>query len=306
MLNYNFIDPEEQIDSEDFKFVESFLQATGRTQLGWHYITDLTWIYSKVKKWSRDVKVLDAGGGSGPVQFLLAEMGFHVTNIDMVLSDLSITYSNRYHTKLHTLPSFRPTDYTELLQRSSKFNSFKAEITRRIKQTFIYQSWSTSKYSISHDRWRSSVGLSNTSLGQIQWCVGNLCYMPEIPSASFDAVVSLSALEHIPLEHLDPALAEIRRVLKPDALWAVTTSGTEKLSTWLHKPSQGQCFSIYDLENRFGARSVKRQEPEKILAQYCQCSYLKEHLADFYKTSGNFGMPWGIWEPKYIPVGLSQ
>jgi hypothetical protein len=74
MLTYYLIDPDEQINSDDFKFIESFLKATGRTQLGWHYITDITWIYSQVKNLPRNFTILDAGGGAGPVQFLLAEM----------------------------------------------------------------------------------------------------------------------------------------------------------------------------------------------------------------------------------------
>ncbi len=40
----------------------------------------------------------------------------------------------------------------------------------------------------------------------------------ESPRTSFDAVVSLSALEHIPLEQLGNALNEIRRVLKDPIL----------------------------------------------------------------------------------------
>jgi hypothetical protein len=72
-------------------------------------------------------------------------------------------------------------------------------------------------YSLSHDRWRSSVNLSDTPLGSVQWCVRNLCHTPKISSGDFDAVVSLSAWEHIPYELLDSALTEIRRVLTPDA-----------------------------------------------------------------------------------------
>jgi hypothetical protein len=48
------------------------------------------------------------------------------------------------------------------------------------------------------------------------------------------------------------------------------------------------------------------QNPEMILDRYRQCSYFKDNLSEFYKKSGNYGMPWGKWEPKYVPVGLSQ
>jgi 2-polyprenyl-3-methyl-5-hydroxy-6-metoxy-1,4-benzoquinol methylase len=303
-LTYEFIDPDKQIGSAHFIFVKSFLEHTKRTNIGWHYITDIAWIYSQVKDWPRDFKILDAGGGGGPVQFLLAEMGFHVTNIDMVLEP-SPAYVSRYQTKLETLPSFVPTSYQDLLveQRSSTF-------TRKIKDIFKhsapYKFYKRNNYAIMHKRWRSSVNLDSTPLGSVQWRIGNLCDMPEIPSDHFDAVVSLSAWEHIPYDSLNLALTEISRVLKPDARWAVTTSGTEQPTTWWHEPSQSNCFAVVDLEKHFGATSNGTQNPAEILEKYRQCNYLKDNLAEFYKKSGKYGMPWGIWEPKYIPLGLSR
>ncbi len=59
---YSLSPYDEEIGTEDFRFVESFMKATGRTQIGWYYITDITWIYSRVKDWSRDLKIVDAGG----------------------------------------------------------------------------------------------------------------------------------------------------------------------------------------------------------------------------------------------------
>jgi len=306
MLNYEFIDPEEQINSEDFQFVESFLKSTGRTQLGWHYITDISWIYSKVKQWPKGFKILDAGGGLGPIQFLLAEMGFDVTNIDLSLSAPPNVYRHRYQTQLKTLPSFVPTSYREFLSSSHLKSKVASQVKKWVKSSPVYQFWISQKYITRHERWRSAMGLSDNPLGQIQWYIANLCDMPEIPSCYFDAVVSLSSLEHIPDNLLDQALAEIRRVLKPDAYWAITTSGTEEASTWFHEPSQGYCFSVSDLQSRFRANALKGQNPEIILSRYRECSYLKNNLADFYKKTGKFGMPWGIWDPKYIPVGITQ
>ena len=58
--------------------------------------------------------------------------------------------------------------------------------------------------------------------------------------------------------------------------------------------------------HKFGAKTLFTQNPEMILDKYRQCSYLKNNLSEFYKKSGNYGMPWGKWYPKYIPVGLSK
>jgi|LakMenE01Jun11ns_1017448.scaffolds.fasta_scaffold9959053_5 ubiquinone/menaquinone biosynthesis C-methylase UbiE len=313
MLSYEFIDPEQQISSEDFKDVESFLKLTGRTQLGWHYITDLCWIYSKVKQWPKGLKILDGGGGSGPTQFLLAEMGFHVINIDLSLSEPPSAYKQRYRTELEILPSFSPTSYSEFLSSLNSDSDSKFRFKKWIKSLPIYNWYNSIKYSDKYsdlstnsEKWRDSVGLKEVSMGSISWKIGNLRQLPEIPSDFFDGVVSLSSLEHIPTDILDEALQEINRILKPNALWAVTTSGTEKSSTWFHEPSNGYCFSSFDFEKRFGAKPIENQDPSLILKRYSQCSYLKENLADFYKKSGRYGMPWGIWEPKYIPVGLSN
>ena len=111
MLTFEFIDPDEQIGSDDFHFVERFLAATGRTEIGWHYITDIAWIYSRVKNWPRTYRILDAGGGSGPLQFLLADLGFHVTNIDMVLPEPAAAHVERYRLTHRRLVHFKETGY---------------------------------------------------------------------------------------------------------------------------------------------------------------------------------------------------
>src|SRR5262245_45755021 len=105
-LSYEFIDPDAQIASDAFAVVESFLRATGRTQIGWHYITDLTWLYARIRHWPNPLRILDAGGGgSGALQFLLAELGHHVTNLDLHFSELPLRFRRRYATSLRRLPS---------------------------------------------------------------------------------------------------------------------------------------------------------------------------------------------------------
>jgi hypothetical protein len=101
-------------------------------------------------------------------------------------------------------------------------------------------------------------------------------------------------------------LSEISRVLTSGASWAVTTSGTDQAATWLHEPSQGWCYSEDDLESRFGAVRARDQSPVQVMEHYRKCGYLKEHLAGFYRRSARNGMPLGVWDPKYIPVGLSR
>lgn len=299
ILTFEYIDPDEMLKSEDFRFVERFLISTHRTEIGWHYITDITWIYSKVKRWPRGYRILDAGGGGGPLQFLLAELGFHVTNIDMVLPKPQSVHVERYGLTRRQLSRFTETSYAGHLRRFSRFGVW--PLLRRITRVLRAMS-----YAPRHDRWRSAAGLHDVPVGRIEWIAGNLCDLSEIPAGSFDAVVSLSALEHIPIEHLGAAMSEISRVLTSNASWAITTSGTDQATSWLHEPSQGWCYSEADLESRFGAVSARAQNPAQVLERYRACVYLKDHLAGFYRRGANNGMPLGVWDPKYIPVGLSR
>ncbi len=300
MLTYEYLDPDTILTSPSFDFVYDFLSSTHRTNIGWHYFTDIAWIHDKVKNWPRTFKVLDAGGGRGPIQFLLAEMGFDVTNVDLVHPHPPVAYRSRYGTRLRQLGSYTPTSYRQFLLTFSRHQGSKGAIKSVAKFAFA-----GAIQSIMARRWRAKNALRGTHPGRIEWIEGNLCSMPEVPSQSFDAIVSLSALEHIPFEQLPQAHSEIRRVLKQEAPWAVTTSGTERKDTWYHAPSQGNCFSEKDLQKLFGASPFASQDPSRVLDTYRNCSFLREHLAPSYKRSGDNGMPWGKWNPSYIPVGLS-
>jgi hypothetical protein len=33
---------------------------------------------------------------------------------------------------------------------------------------------------------------------------------------------------------------------------------------------------------------------------------LRDNLASFYGRSGENGMPWGVWDPRYQPVGVCK
>jgi SAM-dependent methyltransferase len=305
MMKYEFIDPEEQIASPDFRLVESFLRYTRRTQIGWHYITDLTWIYRKIKSWPKGITVLDAGGGTGPTQFLLSELGFNVVNLDLILKEPSVVYCKRYNCKLKKLPSYNSTDYSKFIssQRNTAWKGF-------YRKTALYYLWKLFSlnlitYARYCEQWRLEHNVGE-KVGNLQWIIGNLCFVPDIEEDTFDAVVSLSAIEHIPKEKLNSALMEINRIVKPGAYRAITTSGTDQSFSWFHHPSKGWCYSVEDIERHFNARSCVRSDPKQILNQYRNCVYLKKNIADFYKKSGNYGMPWGKWDPKYIPVGISS
>ncbi len=303
-MKCQFLDPIGILDGDDFNFVTTFLKKTGREQVGWHYVVDLVWIYSKAKNWPRNFRVLDAGGGNGPTQFLLAEMGFTVTNIDLVLRKPKARIRDRYQMSFETVASYQDTPYVEHLESVYIKQRLLRGLRRAVNEFTLYQYFSIKKYCRIHDEWRRSIG-ATSPLGRLDWKRANLCDVPEISSSIFDAVVSLSSLEHIPIELLPKAWAEIMRMCRSDAKMAITTSATEKIDTWFHSPSKGYCFSEADLLAIFGALPGQGSSSGgAILEKYQKCSFLEKNLANFYHKSGENGMPWGKWEPKYFPVGL--
>lgn len=305
-MQYVFLDPDAVAGTPDFEFVATFLRDTGRTQIGWHYFIDLAWIYSRARHWPASYRVLDAGGGRGPTQFLLAELGLDVTNLDLALSEPAPRIRNRYRMKFVTADSYRGTAYVDHLARNSVRSRALRKLRDAVNHSGLYQYATSQKYRKVHDRWRTDNGIK-TKVGSLSWMRANLCNVPEIASNSFDAVVSLSALEHVPVDLLPQAWTEITRICKPDARVAVTTSATEQERTWFHQPSQGSCFSEGDLETIFGAHpGDSKLLAGEMLGKYRSCTWLRDNLARFYSESGENGMPWGKWDPVYFPVGLFQ
>ncbi len=300
--SFEYLDPEQILARPERRTVEAFLRGTRRTEIGWHYLVDLTWIFSQVMSWPRGSRVLDAGGGAGPTQFLLAELGFEVTNVDLFLRPPTAPIATRYRTSLRCLPSYRATDYVDHLAGMGA-SGWRSRVRRHLSASRAWQLWSTELHRYRHDRWRRRYGAA--AVGAIDWIKGNLCDMPELASASFDGVVSLSALEHIPLSQLPAAMAELARVSTQDARLALTTSGTERAISWFHEPSKGHCFAASDLHRLFGAELDRGSaSAEQVLERYRSSRELAQRLSRFYFASGNNGMPWGRWDPRYVPVGI--
>lgn len=300
-LAYRFLDPEAVLAGESFDFVHAFLVRTGRMQIGWHYIVDLAWIHSIASHWPRGGRILDAGGGRGPAQFLLAEMGFHVVNIDLWHATPGAAAARRYSIRMNALANHADDPYVRHLERQGAIGQ--GGLIRALKGSAAGRALRNARFRFRHENWRRTAGVPGP-VGSIELVQADLCAMPQVADCSFDGVVSLSALEHIPIERLPLALAEIERVLKPGAPAALTTSGSANGATWYHEPSQGECFSEQDIQRLFGAASRSGDSPAAMLQRYRDCAFLRGHLADFYRHSGDNGMPWGKWDPTYVPVAL--
>ena len=130
--------------------------------------------------------------------------------------------------------------------------------------------------------------------------------MHHLEDASVDIVVSLSAIEHLKNSEIEKAISEFQRVLKPGGSIIITTNAARD-HDWYHEPSMGWCFSEQSLRQLFNLDqncSSNWIEYDTIQEQIRSSVDLQHRLSPSYALSGKNGMPWGIWDPQYLPVGL--
>ena len=259
-------------------------------QLGWHYDLDLAWIASQFED-PTGMRILDAGGGTGVLQWWLADHGADVVSVDRLdRSELSGRFRLSYR-----ISGLRPGDLDPSWRVAwRRLALHEASITDRL------------------------VGAARASLagvlrpfvpksaGHVTIYQHDLASMPELENDSFDAVVSVSALEHNDLSELPSVVDELMRVLRPGGVLLATLSAAQK-EDWYHEPSRGWCLTETTLRSAFQMPADTRSnfsDYEAIFAELRESQILRERLAPFYFDSGESGMPWGIWNPQYQPVGL--
>ena len=266
--------------------VEELRQLAGKLSLdfGWHYLLDLTWIIHNLGPVSGKT-VIDAGAGTGVLQWYLAEHGAQVISIDR-LSRVNLALQFR---GFYRVSGLRPQDLTppgEILRTCLR----RGELRLLSRSLLAYLRGYQGK------KQRGAVSIYNQ----------NLKAMPEIPDSSVDAVVSVSSLEHNQPEGLQEVARELERVLKAGGI-LLATLGAAKESDWFHEPSQGWCYTAESLRRLFDLPENtpdNYDQHDQLLEQITACAELRDHLAHFYFKSGNNGMPWGKWHPQYQPVGV--
>jgi ubiquinone/menaquinone biosynthesis C-methylase UbiE len=149
---------------------------------------------------------------------------------------------------------------------------------------------------------------SSKAQGRVLLYHQDLKQLVDIPDNSLDAVVAVSSLEHNSLDDLMLVVAELMRVLKPGSP-LLATLGAAKDEDWFHIPSKGWCYSERSLRRAFdfsGEIPSNYAEYNRLMMELTNCKSLRENLASFYFRSGENGMPWGVWEPQYQPVGICK
>lgn len=255
--------------------------------LGWHYLLDLAWIARRLGDVSGKT-ILDAGAGWGVMQWYLCAAGAAVISVDRASrSNLAVRFRARY--PVHGL---RKDDLGPLPGAVVRELAGDPIIPRSVGRQ-LRNAW-------------EALGKWTKNHGRVMVYNQDLRTLTDIGTNSVDHVVAVSALEHNPPDELPDVIAELRRVLRPNGR-ILATLGAARDKDWFHEPSQGWCYTEATLRRLFSiSPSVTSNYDrfDEIHTGLRESSELRDNLAAFYFSSGGNGMPWGVWDPKYISVGV--
>lgn len=263
-----------------------------RIELGWHYLLDLAWTIHHLGP-VEGKTILEAGAGTGLLQWFLARSGAQALSVDRLdRAALPMRFRNRFRVR-----GLRPLDL------HPGWQSLARNFTRPLPGPF-YRRWASRTLAFGRDL--ASYVPANRSAGSVVLYHQDLKRLVDIPDNALDAAVAISALEHNTPEDLELVVREILRVLRPGGLLIATlTAGRDR--DWWHPASAGWCYTDATLRRLF---DLPEQTPsnyaryDEFLAALKDCAELRDNLARFYRHSQDKGMPGGVWNPTYQPVGV--
>lgn len=276
------------------------LAAELKVGLGWHYLLDVAWALQRLE--GSPKTVLDAGAGTGIIQWYLADRGWRVVSVDRVSRrNLASRFRARYR-----VSGLRPVDLAPPLSGLEVTARRVIGVGRRLISLIVavrhgYRPRAPSaKPAAPRNGPRGS--------GEVILYDQDLQNLVDIADSSVDEIVSISSLEHNTPENLEVVVAELLRVLRPGGR-ITATLGASGGEDWYHEPSQGWCYSEATLRRVF-------QLPDDVTSNYQRYgellrtlrgnAELRDNLAGLYFKSGNNGMPWGRWDPQYQSVGVCK
>lgn len=259
-------------------------------EFGWHYLLDLTWIISRLGP-VEGKQLIDAGAGTGMLQWYLAHEGAEVISVDrMSRAALSLNFRGRFRVQGWREGDLLPAHRAALQNLGGK------SLSHTIKSALV-QAQGLLRLVLASPK-GGRVLIYNQDLGNLV----------DIRDETMDAVVAVSALEHNTPQGLSGVVRELMRVLKPGGVLLATLCAARDQDVW-HAPSSGWCYTDASLRQLFDLPAdlpSNYHRFDELFASLRNCAELRDNLAGFYYQSGDNGMPWGKWDPQYQPVGVCK
>jgi SAM-dependent methyltransferase len=257
---------------------------------GWHYILDWIWALGQIESSAGKV-FIDAGAGIGLLQWYLANQGAHIISVDR---------SDRTCIPFHLVKKFNVDGLTgedKPLNTLQLFNIFngRAKISARIKAIL--------RGVLGKLRYGNHIPVT----GKVTLYRRDLSMLTDITDDSIDSVVSISALEHNEsIGNVKKIISELLRVLKPGGKMIITLPASYQ-TDWFFEPAYSWCFTDVTIKDIFELPKDTKSNYDQYTTQYNELKNsqeLKTNLSWWYFISRNNGMPFGKWDPQYLPVGV--
>jgi 2-polyprenyl-3-methyl-5-hydroxy-6-metoxy-1,4-benzoquinol methylase len=276
---------------ETFPAEFALLQETRGTQnIGWHYPLDLVWLLAQVRRHLPvGSLILDAGAGSGLLQFLLLASGYNILSVDMAPRQFAKARLQSLAGRLFQIP------VTAALSPQS------ATYLEHLRQTY----GTPPPLNLPSATLADALALAFPSrLFVIQADLLDLSWLGE---AQVDAVVSCSALEHNEAAAVQQIVSGLEAHTRPGG-WHFHTVAAARDADFFHEPSKGWAYTAASAHRLYGLAenaSDNYSDYDNIMADFRRTpNFLERNLAPFYFKSGANGMPWGRWDPQYLPLGV--
>lgn len=293
------------------KEISYWLHIAKRPQ-GWHYDMDEVWQLQYLEKASipKGSTILDAGAGLGVMQYVLAARGYNVVSLDFCkreipnevrgIFELSLEKQNTLDYKhdyqkfiIHSPKSLNSTEQLSIFKKIQKPHFLPRLLYKVRREAFARFCRGVETFK------------DKTPYGKITFVRAAFHEIPFEDNA-FDAIVSVSALEHADIKLLDKNVSEMIRVAKPNAPILISTSAIDKKSDFFDEKTQGWCFSAGTV-SRFADNAYdeykKYKEKEQMILQ---SDVWRSRIDPYYFTDP--GSPFyqkGAKHLPYLPIGLS-
>jgi SAM-dependent methyltransferase len=268
--------------------------------LGWHYLLDLIWILAGIESDGLPAgsTVVDLGAGVGVLQFILAERGYRVISADM--TDRTPSRAMRALFGFEAIDCGTPIEHSYL----PRFAPPARGLARRTLSALRHP-----RRLLRSLRGAPPAETPRSPAGRptITWYRCDLAAMEHLAEASVAAVVSVSALEHNPPEAVPRIIAEAERFLAPGGTMRLTVSGAVGAPAY-DDESHSWLLDEAGLLEAYGLVAPSSDYPcrDAVIAGLCASRYLKRWLTAAYFFSDQNGMPWGRWNPTYLPIGICK
>ena len=273
---------------------------------GWHYDLDMSWILKNLEllNLKKGARILDAGAGQGIMQYILALKGYHVVSLDFSKRKIPNVVKNKFQITLHNQNKL---DYYHSYQDFIKLENESVFRYENIRKIFYFKKiFFRAKREINSFFYNLHYRFNNTkNVGKIDYIRAAFHDMP-FQKGYFDAVISLSALEHSDYKLLDKNIQELRSVVKKSGGVFITTSGTNELIDKYDEETGGWCFCVKTLSRFTHNATDEFQKYKEIEKNIKNSKILLERLDSYYflnKESPFYNKK--LKEIPYCPIGIS-